>query len=98
MKNIAITFLKIGKTCKQISYETKLKENKISNIYRQNYKSVNNKYHYLQKSGNPPKNLKSNYEKWIQNAKKQEQLCKKGSITLGEFEQWIKNNKNWFYN
>lgn len=87
MKHYVIIFLKIGKTCKELSYEIKLQNDEITQIYRKAYKTQNAKKF---RNGHIP-NIDKKFKNWVKSAQKQKQLC----TNLDDFKQWLKDNENW---
>lgn len=87
MKHYVIIFLKIGKTCKELSYEIKLQNDEITQIYRKAYKTQNAKKF---RNGHIP-NIDIKFKNWVKSAQNQKQLC----TNLDDFKQWLKDNENW---
>lgn len=91
MKNIVIIFLKIGKTCKDLSYEIKLQNDKIANVYRTAYKTQNAK-----KNRNTQiLDIENRFKNWVKLAQEQKELCSNNAISLEDFQKWLKDNENW---
>ena len=91
MKHYVIMFLENGKTCKELSYEIKLQNDEITNIYRKAYKTQNAK---KQRNIHIP-NIDEKFKKWVEEAKYQKELCKKEEISPQKFKKWLKENEEW---
>lgn len=92
MRPYVITFIKIGKTCKELSYEIKLQNDEITKTYRNAYKTQNAK---KQRNKHIP-DIENKFKNWVSNAQKQKQLCTDKVISLEDFKQWLKDNENWY--
>ena len=91
MKHYVIIFIKIGKTCKELSYEIKLQNDDITKTYRNAYKTQNAKKH----RNTHIKGIENRFHKWLLNAQEQKKLCSDKIISLEDFKQWLKDNENW---
>lgn len=92
MKLYVITFIKIGKTCKELSYEIKLENDEITKTYRNAYKTQNAK---KQRNKHIPE-IEASFKNWVLNAQKQKKLCNDKVISLEDFKNWLKDNENWY--
>ena len=91
MKLYVITFIKIGKTFKELSYEIKLQEDEIAQIYRNAYKTQNAK----KQRNRHIKEIDERFKDWVIKAQEKKNQCSEKKISLEEFKQWLKNNENW---
>lgn len=84
-------FLESGKTCKELSYEIKLQNDELTNIYRKAYKTQNAK-----KNRNKHiKDINIRFNQWVKEAQKQKKKCIENKISLEDFRKWLKDNENW---
>ena len=72
-----------NRTCKQIGYENKIKDNEIIKAYRTAYKT-----HHAMIRNNKMNNFEFGY--WVLNAKEMKNAVINGKITIEEFKQWLK--------
>ena len=75
-----------GRTCKQIGYENKIKNDDILKEYRRVYK---NKNAYKQRTKNKNPNAEAEFKKWVYAAKFKLDDCREGKITIEEFKEWL---------
>lgn len=76
-----------GRTCKQLGYENKIKNDDILNEYRKAYK---NKNAFKQRTKNSNPNAEKDFKKWVYVAKTKLGECQDGNLSLYEFKEWIK--------
>ena len=78
-----------GRTCKQVGYENKIKNDDILKEYRRVYK---NKNAIKNRNKHSPK-AEERWQSWKIKAKNKLKECQKGHITLDEFKEWLKKTK-----
>lgn len=78
-------------TCRQLSCDVRKSDDVKYKIYRRNYivqtNKKNNNLHIP--------NIQEKFFVWNENARKKLTECRNNEITLEEFKQWFKQNKNW---
>lgn len=79
-----------GKTCKEVGYDNKVKDDDVLRTYRKIYKTQNARKQRNQHK----KNIEEKFGTWKNFAKEQLKACQNGEITLKEFEVNISSN-NW---
>ena len=84
-------FLRIGKTCKELSYEIKLQNDEITKTYRNAYKTQNAK----KQRNKHIKGINERFKEWVVNAQEQKKQCVEKNISLEDFKKWLKDNDNW---
>jgi hypothetical protein len=78
-----------GRTCKQIGYENKIKNDDILSEYRRVYK---NKNALKQRTKNKNPNAEKDFKNWVYAAKLKLDDCQDGNITIDQFKEWLKSN------
>ena len=82
---------KNGKTCRELSYQLKLNNDDVEQLYRISYKTQNAK----KQRNHHIKNIETKFKTWSIRAKEKKDMCKKGDITIEQFKKWLEENKNW---
>lgn len=82
-----------GKTCKELSSVIKLENDEISKVYRNAYKLENGRLHRL---GINNEVFKNKFFIWNEKARELMKECQAGKITIEEYKNWIKENKEWY--
>ena len=80
-----------GISCKNLSYDTKVKSSEINNLCRKAYKSQNaKKQYYIKKYSVNEKKAKNNLDNWYTQIVNKKIDCENGKISFEELKDYIK--------